>query len=280
MTKRVLIADDSVTIQKFVSLALAEEDMSIEYAASGDQALEKVKTLRPDLVLVDVGMPGKNGYEICSSIKGDPESAQTRVVLMVGTFEAFDEAAACEAGCDAHLTKPFDISELIQIAHSMMPGYDESPEVRMPGSGHNLRLASPAIESIELPAGSKLVSTRTRDSFLGSGRILDLFEEKKARRGPIKEPAPAERIEGAPLDFGERSGQELCSEVPAEEDIVVAHPSPQAVREISEEVINSIVERVVRRMSQEVIREIAWEVVPELADVIIRQSLEEREKQA
>lgn len=122
MPKKLLVADDSVTIQKVISLAFAGEDVVIESVANGDQAIHKAKEIKPDIVLADVFMPGRNGYEVCARIKEDPELSKIPVVLLVGTFEPFDETEASRAKCDAYLTKPFDTSELLQVVHSLWGG--------------------------------------------------------------------------------------------------------------------------------------------------------------
>src|SRR5437867_31272 len=91
MPKKLLVADDSVTIHKVVTLTFADEDVVIETATDGAKAIESAKRIKPDFVLADVFMPGRNGYEVCESLKSDPELAGVPVILMVGTFEAFDE---------------------------------------------------------------------------------------------------------------------------------------------------------------------------------------------
>ncbi len=143
MAKKLLVADDSVTIQKVVQLTFAGEDVAIEAVSSGDQAVEKARALRPDMMLADVYMPGLNGYEVCSSIKADAELAGTPVVLLVGTFEPFDEAEAARVRSDGHLTKPFDTSELIQLVRSLIDtGCAGKPERELPRVGRR-RLCPP-----------------------------------------------------------------------------------------------------------------------------------------
>jgi CheY-like chemotaxis protein len=285
MTQKVLVADDSATIQKFISLALADDDISVDCVADGEQVAEKVKSLRPGLVLVDVFIPGINGYEICSKIKEDPELAGTRVVLMVGAFESFDEEAAARAKCDAHLTKPFDTSELIQLARAMMPDYDARTAAGELESARDLRPLSAKIDDVGIQTAPTLISSKTKESFMGSGRILELFTEKDVSEAKsVRLPTRRIHLESVSL-AGEAKIEKTGSPESQTEAVGKGAALPmqshiQSSAEIPDEVVDRIVERVVRRMSQEVIREIAWEVVPELSDVIIRQRLEELEKKS
>ncbi len=105
--RRLLLADDSVTIQKVVNLTFAEEGIEVITAGDGNAAMEKFVESTPDLVMVDVNMPGLDGYRICEMIKQDDETKHIPVVLLVGSFEPFDEDEARRVGADDYLTKPF-----------------------------------------------------------------------------------------------------------------------------------------------------------------------------
>lgn len=114
MSKKVLLADDSVTIQKVVEIILADDDYALHVADNGDAALAMAQADRPDIVLADVYMPGKNGYELCAAIKQEPGLAGVPVLLLSGTFEAFDESKALAAGADGWIAKPFESMALIE----------------------------------------------------------------------------------------------------------------------------------------------------------------------
>jgi CheY-like chemotaxis protein len=103
-----LLADDSVTIQRVIELTFADEDVRVVAVSDGDQAIAALDAHPPDIVLADVGMPGKNGYEVARHIKGSPRLAHIPVVLLTGAFEPVDQAAAAEVGCDGVLAKPFE----------------------------------------------------------------------------------------------------------------------------------------------------------------------------
>ena len=97
MSKTLLLADDSVVIQKLVGLSFANEDVEIVTTDNGDDAVVMALDLKPDIVLADVVMPGKSGYEVCEAIKQNPALAHIPVLLLTGTFEAFDDARAVAA---------------------------------------------------------------------------------------------------------------------------------------------------------------------------------------
>src|SRR5262245_11608493 len=112
MGKRILLADDSVTIQKVVELTFMDEDYEVIAVGNGDEAVNRMAELQPDLVIADVHMPGANGYEVARRVKA--WRSTTPVLLLVGTFEPFDDGEAGRAGADGYLKKPFDSQELLR----------------------------------------------------------------------------------------------------------------------------------------------------------------------
>jgi CheY-like chemotaxis protein len=120
MPKTLLLADDSVVIQKLVGLSFANEDVELVTTDNGDDAIVKAREINPDVVLADVVMPGKSGYEVCEAIKKDPALANTPVLLLTGTFEAFDEDRASQCGSDGHITKPFEAQALVDRVTALL----------------------------------------------------------------------------------------------------------------------------------------------------------------
>lgn len=114
MPKQILLADDSITIQKVIALTFAGEDYKITAVDNGLDAIAKARELRPDIILADVVMPQKNGYEVSTEIKNDPELKNIPVLLLAGTFEPFDEDEAKKVGADGFIIKPFESQALIQ----------------------------------------------------------------------------------------------------------------------------------------------------------------------
>jgi CheY-like chemotaxis protein len=124
--RKLLLADDSLTIQKVVSLTFNDEAMEVLTVASGAEALEKLQESLPDIILADVFMPEPDGYQLCERIKSDARTRHLPVVLLVGTFEPFNEAEARRVGADEVLTKPFQsIRDLVNKVGGLLGGSDE-----------------------------------------------------------------------------------------------------------------------------------------------------------
>jgi CheY-like chemotaxis protein len=113
MGNKILLADDSITIQKVIELTFSDEDFEVVTVGNGRLAIEKVQEVRPDVVLCDVIMPEKDGYEVCDFIKKSATLAHTPVLLLTGAFEPFDQERAARVGCDGFLAKPFEPETLI-----------------------------------------------------------------------------------------------------------------------------------------------------------------------
>jgi len=120
MPKRILLADDSITIQKVVELTFSDGDYEVTAVNNGARAIQKLGEMRPDIILSDIIMPEKNGYEVCEYVKSHPEYRTIPVVLLTGTFEPFDPDRAEKAGCDAVVTKPFESQSLIHKVEELI----------------------------------------------------------------------------------------------------------------------------------------------------------------
>src|SRR3954465_1452850 len=120
MPKKILLADDSITIQKVVELTFSDGDYDVIAVNNGAKAIQKLSEMRPDIILSDIIMPEKNGYEVCEYVKSHPELPNLPVVLPTGTFEPFDPDRAEKAGCDAVVTKPFESQSLIHKVEELI----------------------------------------------------------------------------------------------------------------------------------------------------------------
>jgi CheY-like chemotaxis protein len=128
--RKLLLADDSPTIQKVISLTFGDEEFEVVAVGDGAQALRALaEDPPPDVVLADVVMPGPDGYELCERIKRDERLKNIPVVLLVGTFEPFNEAEARRVGADTVLTKPFQsIRNLVGKVGSLLGGGEAKPD--------------------------------------------------------------------------------------------------------------------------------------------------------
>jgi CheY-like chemotaxis protein len=113
MGKKILLADDSITIQKVIELTFSDEDFEVVTVGNGRLAVERVLEIRPDIVLCDIIMPEKDGYEVCDFIKRHPQLSNVPVLLLTGAFEPFDQERAARVQCDGFLAKPFEPETLI-----------------------------------------------------------------------------------------------------------------------------------------------------------------------
>jgi CheY-like chemotaxis protein len=120
MAKKILLADDSITIQKVVELTFSDGDYEVTAVNNGAKAIQKLAEMRPDIILSDIIMPEKNGYEVCEYVKSHPEYRNIPVILLTGTFEPFDPDRADKAGCDAVVTKPFESQSLIHKVEELV----------------------------------------------------------------------------------------------------------------------------------------------------------------
>jgi CheY-like chemotaxis protein len=119
--RNLLLADDSITIQKVVNLTFADEGIDVTTVGDGEAALEKLSAESPDILLADVNMPGPNGYEICELLRSDEATRNIPVILLVGSFEPFDETEAARVGANAYLTKPFQsIKQLVAQVNDLI----------------------------------------------------------------------------------------------------------------------------------------------------------------
>ena len=153
MKRTILLADDSPTIQRLVAQTFADGQFTIVSVSNGEAAIKKFDDLRPSLVLADIYMPGKNGYEVCSYVKNHASLADTPVILLVGAFDAFDEANAKSVGASANITKPFEPHALVELVESLVgpPPPEEAAETdREPGRATAGDLVSTGTESMDL----------------------------------------------------------------------------------------------------------------------------------
>ena len=121
--RKLLIAADTPYYRKVLGLTFTDEGMQVTTVGDGQQALESLEQSPPDLVLADVFMPGIGGYELCGLIKENERFRRIPVMLLVGSFEPFDEAEARRVGADDVVTKPFQsIRQLVSRVGSLLSG--------------------------------------------------------------------------------------------------------------------------------------------------------------
>ncbi len=237
MKRTILLADDSPTIRRLVRQTFAEGNYEIVEVSNGEAAIKRLDEVQPSLVLADIYMPGKNGYEVCSHVRNHPALSDIPVVLLVGAFDAFDEEVARQSGATANITKPFEPGALIELVKSLVP-----------------------VEAEPEPEPVQMVEEKEHEA-VEPEIELDLKEEAPA-------PAPA-----APAPVPVRPP----SAPPASEDLLgletMFKDEPEAAGGITEEDIDRIADRVIQRLSAQVIESIAWDIVPDITEKIVREEL-------
>jgi len=256
--KTLLLADDSVTIQRVVALIFADEDVEVVTVSDGDQAIRTIESSPPDIVLADVGMPGRNGYEVARHIKGSPRLARIPVVLLTGAFEPVDESRIAESGCDGVLAKPFEAQEVIARVRELLDGRpaDASKEpARGPLDSYFDKLDQDLTSLANASPESKL-----RPAASAPMRVQETVASSSAPR-PL--PALADAF-AALLAAEQQEGTNGKAVWPATES---AHPV------VSDELVERVTERVIKRLSDRAVREAVDDIVSDVAERLVREEI-------
>lgn len=118
----VLIVDDSITVREMLSEHLRKSGFSVIEAVDGEEAVEKIKASQPDIVVTDIVMPRKNGYELCRWIKSEPSTQSLPVIMCTSKREEFDVYWGMKQGADAYITKPYHPPDLIAAINKLLLG--------------------------------------------------------------------------------------------------------------------------------------------------------------
>lgn len=237
MQRTILLADDSPTIRRLVTQTFADGNFRVVEVNNGDAAIRTFEDIRPSVVLADIYMPGKNGYQVCSYVRSHPELGSTPVVLLVGAFDAFDQDSAKQAGATASITKPFEPGALIELVKSVIGPEREEPK---PAPRFEPRL-EPAPEPVQQPV------------VMAAAPAV----EAPVKATPVPAPVPVEDpddVFGLAAIFSEESVR-------------------SAAATLTEDDVDRIADRVIQRLSTQVIENIAWEIVPDITERVVRDEL-------
>jgi CheY-like chemotaxis protein len=120
MPTTVLLCDDEDVLRQLVRATLSNGQYSIVEAADGDESLELARTHRPDLIVLDMMMPGRSGLEVLRELRADAELARTPVIMLTARAREADREEAVAAGADRYLAKPFSPLELISVVEDLL----------------------------------------------------------------------------------------------------------------------------------------------------------------
>jgi CheY-like chemotaxis protein len=207
---KLLLADDSVTIQKVIDLTFADEGVQVIAFGNGREAIENIEKIAPDIVLADVFMPLMNGYEVCRYIKENEKLRHIPVMLLVGSFEPFDEAEARRVGADDTLTKPFQsIRRLIDKVGALVSSKpadelptrpaDEVPTAELP------KTEEPPVEEVKLSSQELEISTADTRPLPEGWQAIESKTDDEQMDSPVTELRHDTQVEPADalLDLGD-----------------------------------------------------------------------------
>jgi two-component system cell cycle response regulator len=163
MTARVLVVDDIPSNIKLLEARLAAEYFEVDSAPNGVDALTKIGAHEPDIVLLDVMMPGMDGFEVCRRIKSNPKTAHIPVVMVTALDQTSDRVAGLDAGADDFLTKPVDDAALFARVRSLVRLKMMTDELRLrEATGNGMGLIDPAATLWEAAPTGKLLLIEDR----------------------------------------------------------------------------------------------------------------------
>ena len=199
MTSRLLVADDSSTIQKIVSMAFEIEDVEVEGIGNGQEAFDRISQYNPDIVLADVDMPGLDGFELSAKIKESPETSAIKVLLLASDFEEFDEQRYQECGADNHISKPFKSDDIVAMVKSLLGTSDEGSVELTDKTVSDQSASEPEPSLEELLASVEELSAEGGEFSSLEGEATELTEEESlelmAKIKPMGLPEAPEPLE-------------------------------------------------------------------------------------
>ena len=308
MRHTLLLADDSVTIQRVIELTFADEDVQVLAVSDGEQAIAAVDQRTPDIVLADVGMPGRDGYEVAQHIKNTPRLAHIPVVLLTGAFEPIDQARADAVGCDGVLAKPFEpqlvigrVKELLARRPAAAGSADAAaasnaaaPAATRPGRlvseqyFEELDQAFATLSTPKLPVREQPFDEPSTDAIDWFSRPapapLDIVPAPTVQAArPPAAPAPGPQqaqaeVPAAPVALPALpdafaallAAEQTSPAAPAAPVWPAAAPPPAA----NADVVEDVTRRVLEQMSDKTVREMVAGIVAQVAERLVREEIE------
>lgn len=273
MVHRLLLADDSITIQKVVELVLAEEGFEIKAVNNGEEALAAISSFKPDIVLADTEMPIMNGYQLCEKIKTSSATQDVPVILLAGAFEPFDEDLARQVGADDVVIKPFESLELISKINASLTAAAIREEVTAGTEGGEVAAEAGGADK-DLWTMEK-IPTETAEAERWSveeGVSLTAAFEAGESQG-IEGGAIIEEEVVPPVVEGAVHVEERVESIPE-----VALPLKEELSNIFREAVESRVSAFLSTLDMKDVKDsvekVLWGVAPELAEKLLREMLQ------
>jgi CheY-like chemotaxis protein len=310
MAKTLLLADDSVTIQRVIELTFAHEDVRVVAVADGKRAVEYISVERPDIVVADVGVAEVDGFGIVAHMKKSAALRDIPVLLLAGAFEPVDEGRVRASGCDGILVKPFEPQQLVGRVKELLAerrgknGKDKGKERNGSGPVVVASRAEPALAEVavagpaaaaapppspmpslrlDTPSGAAAAQMAAQEPAEMAERLV--FDHAAGSNGAAPEPLELPASPIWELGMGQRSAPAAPAPAPAPTKVSLANAfsallaaeqsrpaSAAAVAppEIPVEVIEEAVRRILDRMTGETVRQ----VVLDTAERLIREEID------
>ena len=279
MSKTLLLADDSVTIQRVIELTFTHEDVRVISVSDGRRALQWMEGEWPDIVLADVDVPEVDGYEVAAHVKQSPRLKNVPVLLLAGAFEPVDQRRADQIGCDGVLIKPFEPQQLVTKVRELL----DRPAVV--SNGHPRAVPAPERSGDTKVTPFRGAGAKTMDSgqaSRGSHATLELATEATDTLEPPDRPVwelglpdlPHSKPEApppAPVPPPQKVSlvSAFSALLAAEQSTGTPHPATPAAA-VTEATVEDAVRRVLVRMTDDLVRRI----VLETAERLIKEEIE------
>jgi DNA-binding response OmpR family regulator len=298
MPYRLLLADDSVTIQRVIELTFADEDIAVTSVGDGQEAVRRIVADPPDIILADVDLPRRDGYDIASFVKNDPELSQIPVLLLAGAFDPVDETRARSVRSDGILSKPFDPQVLIALVRDLLGRPPAAPadsaEVErlaadeLAAQGTDVVREDPPMEFSSLeyrPEAPASQETSLDDYFdrldAAFAHLTGAPPAHDAAPAPAGPGAPAARVSAGPgAGTGVPVSEAFAALLDAEQTLgpegardAQAAASP-AAPVIDDAFIDEVSRRVAERIGETALRAAVSEIVSATAERLIREEIE------
>jgi len=264
MAHRLLLADDSVTIRRVIELTFAEEGVDVVSVGDGHQAIARLGAERFDIVLADIGMPGKDGFEVAAFAQSRPDLAGMPVVLLTGAFDTLDEARVAEVGAAAVLVKPFEPQMVIAKVRQLL-------------SGRPASTARPVADAAQAATPASATPSKSTDDYFDRlDKAFATLNTSLEPRDPNRHAAPnaSPGAPEAPRASTPGLADTFATLLAVEQGELPAsalRPSPRAG---DDELVDRIARRVVEQLGDRAVRDLAADIVSRTAERLVREEIE------
>ena len=309
MALRVLLADESSTIKKVIQLALQDFGVDVKSVAVGLDVVPVVRSFRPDIVLTDILLAKRNGYEVCEDLKKDPELRNIPVILMWSGFMEIDEGKARAAKPDRRLEKPFDAETLRKLVRELVPGTQSNvissylsfpklpeilPETDQQFSQQKVVTKAVIVDFDEPEEFQQVPLPKNRPPSAPLSPIQTDHDEawvhQDLNRFQVKLPSNEEQLVEPNLEENDLSKTSIALSDGLEEIALADLDRPNLAKRISGRISERIseqkmqanplyvdttrAEEILREEARSVLKEVAWQLLPGICERVVREELE------